>query len=335
MLYDTGPLQRFLAVFDRTWPIGRLFGVAIRIHVLTLLVPLLALWTLRGTALPGWFQTAYVLGSFVVLYLVILFHEFGHIMAGRRFGMPSRLVTLSPLGGLAHLEASPTGPRAEIAVAAAGPATNGAWWLLAWAVDASFRPAGWTGLFLDSFADLNRVLLLFNLLPFLPLDGGRIFRGLLASAMHANRASLFAANVAVVGGAGLVIYGFMVTGMPGFIVAVIGFRCVQTGLVERMTAKFSSGPYARRREAWEFDDEAWKHGRDSDDRPRGSSRAGFFARLKAGAEARTERKKADRRTELTAEVDRLLEKVGEGGLASLTDDERATLRRASEELKKL
>lgn len=336
MRYERHPFfERLAAVFDRSWRLGVLFGVDVRLHVATLLVPIAALWNLSTTEVPSGFAVAYAFGSIVALYATVLAHEFGHIFAARRFGVGSRLVTLSPLGGLAHLESPAPSPKAELAIALAGPAVNGVLWPLSLAAAelcGSFEARlAWT-----SFAALNAGLLLFNLLPCFPLDGGRCFRALLALKLHPNRATLIAANVGVVGGAAMVVYGFLRGGgLSGFVLVLIGLRAVQTCLFERLAARHSEGPYGEARPAWAPDPDAWKVGRGRGDDDPPPPRRSVVARVKEDLAARAEKRAEDRKAELQAEIDVLLEKVGRVGLPGLSDGERAALKRASEELTKL
>ena len=329
---------RLASVFDRSWSLGRVFGTEIRLHVTTLFLPLYALWTASRATVGGGFLLAFSLAYVVVLYALIVVHEFGHIFAARRFGLPGRRITLSPLGGLAHLESPAPSPRAEIAIALAGPATNAVWYGLALAVEFLVRPTGLSGFALDVFAELNLGLMLFNLLPFFPLDGGRTFRGLMALKLHPNRATIIAANVGVVGGARVLIYGLMGGGPHGFLTAMIGMMVVTTCLQERAMARVSDGPYGRAADPWSFDDDAWRRGRSiAGDEPRsGRAGPGFFERRRLESAEREAKATTARRAELEAEVDRLLDKVAtKGGLAALTTAEQNALKRASEELKKL
>ncbi len=329
---------RLASVFDRSWSLGRVFGAEIRLHVTTLFLPIYGLWRASETPGGGWFPYAYALAFVVVLYFLIVVHEFGHIFAGRRFGVPGRRITLSPLGGLAHLESPAPSPRAEIAIALAGPATNAVWYGIARAVAFALPPTGYARFFIEVFAELNLGLLLFNLLPFFPLDGGRTFRGLLALKLHPNRATLIAANVGIVGGALLLVYGLMSSGPFGFLTAMIGMMVVTTCLRERLVARMSDGPYGAPPDPWSFDADAWRQGRSiAGDEPRsGRAGPGLLERRRQERAEREELSVAARRSELEAEVDRLLDKVAtKGGLAGLTQAEQNALKRASEELKKL
>jgi Zn-dependent protease len=142
-------------------------------------------------------ETAFIL----LLFLSVLLHEFGHIVAARRYGIHTPEILLSPIGGIARLEALPTKPMQELVVALAGPAVTFA--IVVVGVVA-FWATGNGGIF---FLDLshgalwptviatNAALLIFNLLPAFPMDGGRVLRALVATKLGALRATLIAARV--------------------------------------------------------------------------------------------------------------------------------------------
>ncbi|HXP20439.1 MAG TPA: site-2 protease family protein [Streptosporangiaceae bacterium] len=117
-----------------------------------------------------------VAAAFVLLlYASVLVHELAHCVVARRFGLPVRRVLLYPLGGYSEIEQEPATPGREALVSAAGPAISlvlaGLGYLLARAVSAGLPHQLITQLFLA-----NLIVGIFNLLPGLPLDGGRIFR---------------------------------------------------------------------------------------------------------------------------------------------------------------
>lgn len=331
-----------LRIFNASFRLGQIAGTQVRAYWLALLVmPLILMegteWMGTGT------RWAYVALITVLLYAVILAHEFGHVVAGWRYGIVTPLITLSPLGGLAHMSAAAPGPRAEIRVALMGPATHLLWLVV-------FAPLGWwvfvmpgdgwvpAGSRLDfvytavsALVQINLALLCFNLLPFFPMDGGRVLRAVLATRMHPNKATLRATTVGFVG-AGL----FVCAGIAGMVVAgglfstlliVIGISNALACAQERMVARYSPGPYmhAAPTEAWSMDPDAWKRGAAIAAPPRSSRWALWKARRAA---ARTQRK-AQGREQLQEEVDRILDKVRERGMASLTAAEKATLERAS------
>lgn len=160
----------------------RLFGVPVRFHfTFVLLVAFLAAVGLEGPS--GADAAIYVLA----LFACVLFHELGHALVARRYGIKTLEIVLFPIGGVARLERSPK-PNEELWIALAGPAVNiviagvligievSTTGLLNWQEVFSRK----SGELLGQVAGGNLVLALFNLLPAFPMDGGRVLRALLA-----------------------------------------------------------------------------------------------------------------------------------------------------------
>jgi stage IV sporulation protein FB len=191
-----------------SYTIGRIAGTDIKVHITFLI--LVAFWALAGYqrgALGGAISASVML---LALFACVLLHEFGHILMARRFGVRTPDVILLPIGGVARLERIPSEPRQELLIAIAGPAVT-----LAIAVALYLILLG-TGARptlgeLEPDSDLltflmrvNVFLLLFNLIPAFPMDGGRVLRAILASRLGLVRGTRAAASLgqilAVVGG---------------------------------------------------------------------------------------------------------------------------------------
>ena len=138
----------------------------------------------------------------LVLFLCVLLHEFGHAFAARAFGIRTPDITLLPIGGVARLERMPRSPLQELVIAIAGPAVNVAIAiaLLPLAIS-DFGPRDFEdfstarGSFAGKLLAVNVMLVLFNLIPAFPMDGGRILRSLLALAIPHTSATHIAARV--------------------------------------------------------------------------------------------------------------------------------------------
>jgi Zn-dependent protease len=346
--FDPHPLSTLLRALNASFRIGTLRGVEVRMYWLALIVTPL-IWHQGGTGLSAaeaW--TFAFLGTFF-LFAAVLIHEFGHIAAGRRYGILTPLVTISPLGGLAHMSAPAPTPSAEIRVALAGPVTHlpallVALPLLLWVVPApgtGWRPEGW---WIDPVYEavrillwLNLSLLLFNLLPLFPMDGGRALRGLLARRMHPNRATLVVTRIGTWGAIAFLVIGVVgwVGGSPyGVILALIGLSNLLACRQEALAARYTEGPYGRAgvMAPWEGDPDAWKRGGGSAGRP--PSRPGFFARRRLAKQARAQERARDEADALQVEVDRILDKVRDVGMAGLSAREKDTLERASRRLRR-
>lgn len=178
--------------------IGRIAGTDIRLHFTFLLF---LVWIGVSDYLAR--GPAAAIDSILFLALVFLcvtLHEFGHILMGRRFGIRTPDVILSPIGGIANMERMPEKPVQELLVAIAGPLVNVAIALL---LMAAFG-LGLASLSMETFDGatlaqrlllINVVLVVFNLIPAFPMDGGRVLRALLAMNMGLPRATALAARI--------------------------------------------------------------------------------------------------------------------------------------------
>lgn len=184
-----------------TWSfrLARILGTDVKVHF-TFILLLLFLFVTTGRV-EGAAAAVWVTGFFLALFLCVLLHEFGHITMARRFGIRTPDVILLPIGGVARLERIPEEPRQELLIAAAGPlvtlAIAGALyaWLRLTGVTPDLLPSQqFEGGFATDLLRVNILLFLFNLLPAFPLDGGRVFRALLASRMSYVRATRIAAT---------------------------------------------------------------------------------------------------------------------------------------------
>lgn len=178
-------------------PIFRVAGIQLRIHVTFLL---LIGWLAFGYYAEGGSEAALARVIFILLlFLCVVLHEFGHAFAAKAFGINTPDITLLPIGGVARLERMPEEPMQELIIAVAGPAVNVVIALaLAFTVDwhAAFNPRAVEGPNLAvMLMAMNVWLLLFNLLPAFPMDGGRVLRALLATRLSYARATQIAANV--------------------------------------------------------------------------------------------------------------------------------------------
>ncbi len=184
------------------WSI-RLFdvaGTAVRIHLtfFLLLAWIAAIHYNRGGAAAAVDGVLFI----VLLFVCVVLHEFGHVFAARRYGIGTSDVTLLPIGGVASLERMPEKPSQEIFVALAGPAVNVVIALvLVGLLGARFDLSQMTQLqeatstLTGRVAAANVALVIFNLIPAFPMDGGRVLRALLAIPMGYTRATRVAATI--------------------------------------------------------------------------------------------------------------------------------------------
>ena len=196
-----------------SYRLGKVAGIDVNIHItFTLLIA----WVLLTHWLSGQTLGAAVSGLAFVLAIFgcVLLHELGHALAARRFGIGTRDVTLLPIGGVARLERMPEKPLQELWVALAGPAVNLllAVVLYVWLVMTNqlvpFRQLGVvTGPFIERLLVVNVLLIVFNMIPAFPMDGGRCVRALLALRLEYAQATRIAAGVGQVIAVGFVVLG--------------------------------------------------------------------------------------------------------------------------------
>jgi Zn-dependent protease/CBS domain-containing protein len=173
-------------VFGKPITLFSVFGFAIRIDPSWFFIALLVTWQLATGLFPSCYPGlpasqiwAMGIAGALGLFVSVVAHELSHSLVARRFGVEMRGITLFLFGGVAEMTNEPPGPRAELAIAAAGPAMSFLIAGLAWVAGHTRDwPAPVTGV-LGYLSLINAVLAAFNLVPAFPLDGGRVLRALL------------------------------------------------------------------------------------------------------------------------------------------------------------
>ncbi|MFI5309178.1 MAG: site-2 protease family protein, partial [Polyangiales bacterium] len=186
-----------------SYKLGRMFGIDVHVHATFLfLLGLVAFDTYSEThSGPAVF---FSLLFMVALFCLVVLHEYGHALTARHFGIRTLHITLYPIGGVAMLEGMPKRPREQLLVALAGPAVNFALAALCFgAMTALGQPLlrlgqidGQPSSLLSALLFTNLVMGSFNLLPALPMDGGRVLRAVLAMRLGPETATRIAAGVA-------------------------------------------------------------------------------------------------------------------------------------------
>jgi len=160
--------------------IARPFGVPVYISpywfLVAALVVLFYAGSLPRSIHPDAVRYAVAAAFVVLLYASVLVHELSHCVVARAFGLAVRRILLYPLGGFSEIEQEPQTPAREFAVSVVGPLTSLALAACGWGLDVAFNPGGIPRVLIDQLILANLVVGVFNLLPGLPLDGGRILR---------------------------------------------------------------------------------------------------------------------------------------------------------------
>lgn len=180
-------------MLSKSWHIISLFNIPIKMHWSFLLMGLYIFFI-------GWKESMDLagIGGFTVfvllLFICVLLHEYGHALTARRYGVETKDIIISPIGGMARLLSIPEKPMEEFWVAVMGPAVNVViaflLGLVIWAIGLPWIPEGTPATFFNDWKNMlpllmgiNIGLVLFNLIPAFPMDGGRILRSLLSLRM--------------------------------------------------------------------------------------------------------------------------------------------------------
>lgn len=212
-----------------SWRLGRAAGVDVYLHFTFLL---LLGWEFFSPAMHGDLAGAVWQGLVfnIVLFGTIVLHELGHALAARHYGIGTADITLLPIGGVARLLDNPGSPREELVIALAGPAVNV---VLAGLIFTVLQLApglagfGIIGALVVRWLHINVALLLFNLIPAFPMDGGRVLRSLLALRMGFADGTRIAARVGQV-----LAVGFFLLGLAGNPMLMLVALFVWTGAAQ-------------------------------------------------------------------------------------------------------
>jgi Zn-dependent protease len=241
--------------------LGKLFGIDLFVHGTFWLLPLYVfLNNLSGGVAAAGLDVAVIFAVFACVAL----HEVGHAVAARGYGIPTRDITLTPLGGIARLERMPEKPLQEIVVALAGPLVNVAIALSITAV----MPAATVGRIAEAAANggyftvldpasefvfrvwgANVFLVLFNLLPAFPMDGGRVLRALLGTMTNRVQATRIAVGVSGVLAVLFFLVGFEQSSLTLMLIAPFIFML---GRAELAAVRAQAARREWRRAATEF-----------------------------------------------------------------------------------
>ncbi|HXT88833.1 MAG TPA: site-2 protease family protein [Trebonia sp.] len=163
------------------WVVARPFGIPVHVSPYWFIIAgvfIIIYANDLSSTISG--NTRYVVAAafVVLLYLSVLVHELAHSVVARGYGLPVRRILLYPLGGVSEIERESPTPGREFAIAAAGPLLSLILGAIGWGL-AKAVPYGVTGLVIRELMFANFIVGFFNLLPGLPLDGGRILRAVI------------------------------------------------------------------------------------------------------------------------------------------------------------
>jgi len=235
--------------------LGRVGGIPVGANWSVAIILVIIAWLLGASILPGAlphqpaavYWTVAVAGA--VLFLAsLLAHELSHAVVARRHGVGVRSITLWMLGGVAELEGEPPDARADLRIALAGPTASLAAAGVFLSVAAAAKYAGGPAMVVTAagwLAAMNGVLVLFNMLPGAPLDGGRVLRAILWRRYRDRlRAEVAAARAGQVLGAGIVAVGMAEVlawgSLGGIWLMLIGWFLISAAAAEKNAAAAAS-----------------------------------------------------------------------------------------------
>ena len=323
--------------------VGRLFDIDIRVHITFVIfaIVMIAMEIPKpenGIKLPLSTVLIYALGTYAILFLIVLLHEFGHCFGARYVGGEADEILLWPLGGLAYAN-PPHTPRAHMVTTVAGPMVNViicalcSFILVFWTgrlgavpwnpihpmqpVDTTFYP-GEAQIWLLRVYGISYLLLLFNLLPIFPFDGGRILQAYLWPKKGYRESMMMATVTGMIGAILVGLFGlFLQESWLLLMIAVFGYlTCWQTRRMIRETGGLMENEFG-----YDFSRGygAFETGEHVERKP------GFFTRRRRNRAAEKAKREQQRKEKLQQEIERILRKVSQTGLASLTTRERRIL----------
>lgn len=208
--------------------IGKIFGLPLRLHISWFLIAFLVTWSLSSGYFPqefrGWSKVTYwFIGSVTALlfFVSVILHELGHSLVAMRDGVPVYSITLFIFGGVAHIGREPASPGSEFRISIAGPLVSLILAFFFAILGLLFGHGSVAGASALSLGRINLMMVLFNMLPGFPLDGGRVLRAIfwkiLGDLRTASRWAVLAGTVLaftfVAGGAALAFNGYVVNGV--------------------------------------------------------------------------------------------------------------------------
>ena len=192
-----------------SFKIASAWGIPIELHI-TFILLIAAVLIL---SIPT--QQFYTFFIVLFLFVFVVFHELAHSVVARHYGIKVRKIILYPIGGVSEIEEIPDNPSQEWRMAVAGPLTSLVLGVTLLAVSLFALQQAFsiytfttiTGNFLTDLATLNILLGAFNLIPAFPMDGGRVFRALLAERLKYSDATRYAVYIGKIFGIAMVLIG--------------------------------------------------------------------------------------------------------------------------------
>jgi Zn-dependent protease/CBS domain-containing protein len=237
-------LSSFFVMVKYSFRIASIWGIPIELHITFIL--------LMGAVAILSYPSFYLFALILFLFIFVVLHELAHTLVARHYKIRVRKIVLYPIGGVSEIEEIPETPSIEWRLALAGPLTSliigailfGLSLIVTIAaprtsISSSLGTAG--SLMLD-LATLNLLLGGFNLIPAFPMDGGRVFRAILAERMKFTDATKYAAYIGRLFGIAMVVFGII---FPSYILLIVVGLFVYIGASEEAEQTIVSTTLAR------------------------------------------------------------------------------------------
>lgn len=310
-------------------PLFTVFGIRVRAHASFVILGAMVLLLGFG---PGTSVEVRV-QSLTMLFAVVLLHEFGHCFAARSVGGSANEILMTPLGGLA-MAMAPRRPWPTFVTVAGGPLVNVVICLVCaagiFALNRTvlFTPGqfsqnydpnpGWLSLYsyLYWIYAISLGLLLFNLIPVFPLDGGQLLQSILWRPMGYFKSMLLTLNIGIVGAILMIMIGVAtLSSGGGLLLAVIGANCLMNCIQYRTMIR-SAGEFGLQEDEADYSANLW------------NAPVAKPTRASRSAARRAQKLQNDERAE-QIKIDQILSKVSAKGMHSLTWIEKRTLKKAT------
>ncbi|MHC4661664.1 MAG: site-2 protease family protein [Planctomycetota bacterium] len=322
------------------WKLFRLLGIQVYLHLFFIIfigMEMIFVSYRLGFGLI----TLYVTIELAILFGIVLLHEYGHALTARSQGGDAERIILWPLGGLA-LCSAPHRPKEQGFVAAGGPMVNViifviffplAWWLDGYIVWNPFSMPFY-GKWFAIVAYLAYLILLFNLIPAFPLDGGQVLRALLWKKYDFRKATMAVTTTGYIFAIILVIVGLGLPmaqepgqgGRGTTLLLALGIFIGLSCWFERKIMKYrSESEYG---EYFDFSSGDVKYKLVDE-----KKKPGFWERRRTQKEAARRKRETEEARSIRERVDELLAKVSREGMTALTEEEKSFLKEASKKYK--
>lgn len=229
-----------------TLGLGSYAGIPVKLHWSFILLMLFVVYLGKSTH-ASWSEILILELFVIILFFCVILHEFGHALMAKHYGIKTRDIILSPIGGIARLEKMPKQPQKEIWIAFSGPAVNiliaaisliillfmGA--DLQWSMRMDLTEMDRPDTFIKNILLINILLFFFNLIPAFPMDGGRILRAGIALKVNRVKATQIATSIGLFLSIIFIVYGFYV---HHYLLVVIGAFVSLLGGSENRSVKY-------------------------------------------------------------------------------------------------